>query len=304
MGTIYQDCNTAVAGEMGKRPAMVPVSVTVSRGGTPVESYQMQMVHDALLSPLLLQMAVFSAIDATERTVGAGSIRVTGQIEFQNGTAPLRISNMYAADNGSPMLASLSAAVPVAFVMQGGFESLQLKKVSLHLEAFDQKKQLTIDGITASRRDVRAGEKVLLNVSLTGENGAETVRRVEYQVPIGAEPGLLYFTVADAGTANIADFRQVLTATARTPGQLVSIVNNLHPNTKAYVRVWRADPAFQLEGADLPDPPASISLILAGSQSSSAGITQTRNSKIAEMEIDVGDMAVTGSKTVQLEVKE
>jgi hypothetical protein len=304
MGTIYQDRNTAVAGELGKRPAMVPVSVSLSRAGKPVESYQMQMVNDTLLSPLLLQMAVFSAIDATERTVGTSTIRVTGQIEFQNGNTPLRINNMYAADNGSPMLASLSAAVPVAFVMQGGFESLQLKSVSLNLEAFDQKKQLTIDGITTSRHDVRAGEKVQLNVSLTGENGAETVRRVEYQVPIGAEPGMLYFTVADANTANIADFRQVLTATARTPGQLVSIVNNLHPNTRAYIRVWRADPAFQVEGTDLPDPPASVSLILAGSQSSSAGITQTRNSKIAEMEIDIGDMAVTGSKTVQVEVKE
>jgi hypothetical protein len=304
MGTIYQDRNTAVAGELGKRPAMVPVSVSLSRAGKPVESYQMQMVNDTLLSPLLLQMAVFSAIDATERTVGTSTIRVTGQIEFQNGNTPLRINNMYAADNGSPMLASLSAAVPVAFVMQGGFESLQLKSVSLNLEAFDQKKQLTIDGITTSRHDVRAGEKVQLNVSLTGENGAETVRRVEYQVPIGAEPGMLYFTVADANTANIADFRQVLTATARTPGQLVSIVNNLHPNTKAYIRVWRADPAFQIEGTDLPDPPASVSLILASSQSSSAGITQTRNSKIAEMEIDIGDMAVTGSKTVQVEVKE
>jgi hypothetical protein len=304
MGTIYQDRNTAVAGELGKRPVMVPVTLNLSRAGKPVESYQMQMVNDTLLSPLLLQMAVFSAIDATERTVGASSIRVTGQIEFQNASAPLRINNMYAADNGSPMLASLSAAVPVAFVMQGGFESLQLKKVSLNLEAFDQKKQLTIDGITTSRHEVRAGEKVQLNVSLTGDNGAETVRRVEYQVPIGAEPGMLYFTVADANTANIADFRQVLTATARTPGQLVSTVNNLHPNTKAYIRVWRTDPAFQLEGADLPDPPASVSLILAGSQSSSAGITQTRNSKIAEMEIDIGDMAVTGSKTVQVEVKE
>ena len=304
MGTIYQDRNTAVAGELGKRPAMVPVSVSLARAGKAVESYQMQMVNDALLSPLLLQMAVFSAIDATERTVGAGSIRVTGQIEFQNGAAPLRINNIYAADNGSPMMASLSAAIPVAFVMQGGFESLLLKNVSIHLEAFDQKKQLTIDGIATSRREVRAGEKLQLDVSLSGDNGAEAVRRVEYQVPIGAEPGMLYFTVADAGTANIADFRQVLTATARTPGQLLATVNNLHPNTKAYVRVWRADPAFQLEGADLPDPPASVSLILAGSQSSSAGITQTRNSKIAEMEIDIGDMAVTGSKTVQVEVKE
>ena len=49
----------------------------VTSGGKPVESYQMQMVHDSLLSPLLLQMAVFSAIDATERTVGTSSIRVT-----------------------------------------------------------------------------------------------------------------------------------------------------------------------------------------------------------------------------------
>lgn len=304
MGTIYQDRNTAVAGELGKRPAMVPVSVSLSRAGKPIETYQMQMVQDALLSPLLLQMAVFSTIDATERTVGASSIRVTGQIEFQNVAAPVRVNNMYAADNGSPMLASLAAAIPVAFVMQGGFDSLQLKKVSLNVEAFDQKKQLTIDTVSSSRHEVRAGEKVQLNVTLTGENGVETVRQVEYQVPIGSEPGMLYFTVADANTANVADFRQVLTATARTPGQLLSTVNNLHPNTRAYVRVWRSDPAFQLEGTDLPDPPASVSLILGGSQSNAAGITAVRNSKIAEMEIDIGDMAVTGSKTVQVEVKE
>jgi hypothetical protein len=130
------------------------------------------------------------------------------------------------------------------------------------------------------------------------------VRRLEYQVPIGAEPGILYFTVADANSANIADFRQVLTATPRSPVQLVSTVNNLHPNTKAYIRVWRADPAFQLEGSDLPDPPASVALILGSSQSSSPGITQTRNSKVAEMEIDGGDMVINGTKTVQVEVKE
>ncbi|HEY1497825.1 MAG TPA: SpoIVB peptidase S55 domain-containing protein [Candidatus Solibacter sp.] len=304
MGTIYQDRNTAVAGELGKRPPMVPVSLTLTRAGKAIDSYQMQMVNDTLLSPLLLQMAVFSAIDATERTAGASSIRVTGDIEFENAPGLLRINNMYSADNGSAMQASLSAAVPVAYVMQGGFERLKLKRVALNLEAFDQKKQLTIDSVTTSRHDVRAGEKVQLAISLTGENGAETIRNVEYQVPIGMEPGTLYFTVADANVTNIADFRQVLTTTPRSPVQLVSTVNSLHGNNKAYVRVWRADPAFQLEGSDLPDPPASVALILGSSQSSSPGITQTRNSKIGEMEIDAGDMVVTGTKTVQVEVKE
>jgi len=303
MGTINQDRNTAVSGELGKRASMVPVSLEISRGSRPIESYQMRMVNDPLLSPLLIQMAVYSVIDETERTVGAATIRVSGEVEFQN-SPPVRIDNMFAADNGSAQQGSLSAAIPVAYVMQSGFRTLRLNKVALKIETYDQKKQLTIDGISVARRTVRAGEKVQLNVVLIGENGAETTRRLDYDVPIGAEPGILYFTVADANTTNLADFRQILTSNPHSPAQLITTVNNLHPNTKAFVRVWRADPAFQLEGADLPDPPASVAMILANSQSSLAAITQTRNSKIAEIEIDGGDMVISGVKTVQVEIKE
>jgi hypothetical protein len=172
------------------------------------------------------------------------------------------------------------------------------------VEAFDQKKQLTIDSVTASSREVRPGEKVKLSILLLGDNGAETTRQVEYQVPIGAEPGPLFFTVADANTSNIADFRQTLTATPRSIGQLLSTVNSLHPNNKAYVRIWRAEPAYQLDGADLPSPPPSAVLVLEGSVPVVAGITQTRNSKIGEMELDGGDMVISGVKTIQVEIKE
>ena len=75
---------------------------------------------------------------------------------------------------------------------------------------------------------------------------------------------------------------------------MIDIVNELHPNTKAYVRVWRADPAFQVEGADLPAPPASVALVLEGSA--------TRNSKVAEMEIDRGGAAISASR-LQVEVE-
>ena len=123
-------------------------------------------------------------------------------------------------------------------------------------------------------------------------------------MPVGAPLGPLYFTVSDANTANIADFRQVLTTSPHTAAQLISTVNNLHPNNKAYVRVWRGDPAYQLEGADLPDPPPSVALILANSQTNVAGITPVRNSKVAGMEIDLGDQFVSGTKTIVAEVKE
>jgi hypothetical protein len=305
MGAIYQDRDTAISGELGKQVPLVPVTIEIARAGKTVQSYKIQMVNDPLLSPLLMQMAVFSTIDATERTTGASTLRLTGEVQFRNAPAPIRIDNMFSADNGAAMQASLSAAIPMAYMMQSSFSNtLPLERAALRVEAFDQKKQLTIESVTASKREAHAGDKIVLNVLLAGENGAEQLRPVVYDIPIGAEPGTLYFTVADANTANISDFRAILTTTPRSMGQLVSTVNNLHPNTKAYVRVWRADPAFQLEGADLPDPPASVALILGGSPSSLAGVTQLRNSKIAEMEIDGAGMVVSGVKTVQVEIKE
>ncbi len=136
---------------------------------------------------------------------------------------------------------------------------------------------------------------------LAGDNGSEVTRKVRYQVPAGAAPGTLYFTVADGNTTNLTELRLFLNTNPKSPAQLLSIVNSLRANTKAYVRVWRADPAFQLEGADLPAPPASAALVLA---TQSPGISQTRNSKLAELEISAGEMMIAGSKTIQVDVKE
>src|ERR1700683_3303923 len=297
MGAILQDRNTAIAGELGRAPAMAPVSISVSRGGKRMDNYQMEMVNDRFLSPLLVQMAVFSTIDATERTVGASSFRVSGEVEFQGSAAPLKLNNMYAADTGSAMIASLSTAIPLAFVLQSGFDSLQVKKVVLNIESFDAKMQLQIDNVFVNRREVRPGEKVELTAMLVGDNGKETARKVEYLVPLGATPGPLLFTVADGMTTNLTEFRQIIGAQPKSISQLISTVNNLRANTKAYVRVWRPEPAFQLEGEDFPDPPPSVALILAGAQTALGSVTQTRNSKLAELEIGAGDCAITGPKT-------
>jgi SpoIVB peptidase S55 len=304
MGAISLDQSTAISGELGRRAAMVPVSIRVAGPKGKQSSYQMEIVDDRFLSPFLLQMSVFSAIDATERTVGSGSFLVKGQIEFRDGSAPVRLDNMFTGDGTSAMQVAQSASIPLAYVLQGGFDTLRVKQVALEIESFDEKKQLQIDSVFASRREVRPGEPIELTVGLVGENGAVKTRKVVYPTPIGLGTGPLYFTVSDAGTANVTDFRQTLGATPRSAGQLISNVNNLKVNSKAYVRVWRPDAAYQLHGEDYPAPPPSLSMILARSQSGYGGLTQTFNSKLAELEIDGIGEVVTGSKTIQVDIKE
>ena len=163
---------------------------------------------------------------------------------------------------------------------------------------------MQIDQVLISKREIRPGQKVELTVVLVGESGLEQVRKLDYQVPVGASPGTLSFTVADGTSTNLTEFRQFIGTPSKSPAQLISTVNQLRANTKAYVRVWRPEAAYQIEGADMPDPPPSASMILARSQATVGNLTQSKNSKVAELVIDAGEFVVTGSKTVQVEIKE
>jgi hypothetical protein len=299
MGVISQDRDTAIGGTLGKRAAMLPLDITVADGSSNAGDYHMQLVNDRFLSPFLLQMAVFSSIDATQRATGASSIDVRGSIEFENRRESVNLHNIYASDNGAPMQAATLTAVPLSYLMQAGFDALKVKRISLRLEASNTKRNLNIGQVYLSRKDAKPGDTVELMTLLDGENGAELTRTVKYTIPPGTAPGTLYFTVADGNQTSIAELRQIVSETPASLEQLISTVNRVRPNDKTYIRVWRAEPAYEVQGEELPDPPPSLALVL-GNQA----VSQNKNSKVAEIAIDAGDMMVSGSKTVQLEVKE
>ena len=306
MGSMTQDRSTAVSGELGRLCDMATATIRVERAasGLPASVYKMQLIQDRTLTPFLLQMAVFSAIDATERTLGASSFSMNGTIEFDGGTPPIRLQNMYTGDFNVPVQVSMGAAVPLSFALQSGFDALKVRSISLDVAAFDTKKQAQIDQVLVSRQVARPGESIDVIVSLNGENGVDIERKATYKVPVGASPGPLYFTAADGNTTNIMEYRNMLVTQPRSIGQLISFLNGLRPNTKAYVRVWRPDPNFQVEGEDLPNPPASVALLLGKAQAATGASPSMRNAKVAELELNVGDLVVSGSKTVQVDIKE
>ncbi len=91
MGSITQDRNTAIAGVGGRRAAMTPIEI---HSGT--KTYHMEMIQDRVMTPLVAQMAVFSVMDASERSVGPITYRLRGQMDFEGG--PVKIDNVYSGD--------------------------------------------------------------------------------------------------------------------------------------------------------------------------------------------------------------
>jgi hypothetical protein len=303
MGSITEDRSTSIYGQLGRKADTIPLEITVKDGRRAPLSYHMQMIQDRVLSPYIVQTAVYSAMDATERTLGLASYSLRGGVEFLQGVPALKLDNTYAGDFNVPLQASSGVASPLASILGAGFDALKIKSITLEIEASERKRLLQVDQVTASPKQVHPGDSVELSVTFTGENGLESQKSVRYRVPVGAPEGTLNFTVSDGTMTNALDYQQMAPAVPKSPTQLISFLNNLRPNTNAYIRVWRTDPAFEVQGQDLPDPPPSVGLILAKTQTAQ-GAWMPRGSKVDELQIETGDVVVTGSKTAQVEVKE
>jgi hypothetical protein len=130
-------------------------------------------------------------------------------------------------------------------------------------------------------------------------------------VPVGAPLGPLNLTVSDASGLNTPDFAGLTQSALHSPAEMIRVINDFRGSEAAYVRVWRQQPAFTISapmpGGDISDPPPSVMLVLAdpsNSATTSQAQTLMRGSQLAEIKLPVDGYVVTGSKTIQVEVKE
>ncbi|MBV9268826.1 MAG: hypothetical protein JO061_21840, partial [Acidobacteriaceae bacterium] len=311
VGTILSDRSTTVAGEIGRPAHTIPLAISVKSGVTGTHSYHLQVVNDRFLTPFIAQTALFSAIDATERTIGAGTIRLNERIEFEGSIPPLVLRDAFVSDSALAQQVAMDAVVSLGFALGAGFQDLRVKAITIAIEPEEAKRQLYVAQAWTSAHEIRPGETVTITALLAGENGFQTSRSIEYKVPIGAPAGALNFTVSDANTINFPEFAGMNSGSAKTAAQLIDMVNKYRGSQAAYIRVWRAEPAFTISGpspgGELTDPPPSVMLILADpsmSPTSNAAQVTTRGSAVAELTIPVEGYVISGARTVQVEVKE
>ena len=296
MGTITEDRDTAISGFTGRTAALAPLNIRV--GGN---SYRMNVIQDRVMTPLVAQMAVFSAIDSTQRTTGAATYSLRGYADFDAGR--VNLDNIYSGDVSVGTVASIGVSQTISYALSSGLDGMRLKGMTLDITPLETRRQMQIADLAAPRQ-ARPGEDIEVNVVLTEDSGADVVKKIRYHVPTGTPAGPLYLTVQDAPSANLALIQSAGGSALHSPSQVLTLLNGLHSNASAFLRVWRADNTFTVEGRDLAAPPASVAMILTRALPPGTNTANPRGATMAEIEIPAGDNAVSGSKTIQVEVKE
>lgn len=303
-GSIMSDRNAAVSGEIGRKANLLPVTVNVknlSRPGS-AHTYRMQLVRDRFLSPLLLQMAVFSAIEGTERTLGAATVRISGKILMSSGD-PILVENQYAADFGAPVQAAIAAVLPVNFIFQSRLPGWNPESMEFNIEARETRETWQLDRFYSRRNSYRPGETAEFDAVFRKEDGTELRRLLHFPIPDGANAGNLFASLSDGATANGLENRLNFGAAPRNQEQARQFLKAQRTNSSAWVRIWRAEMSYDVSGEAMPAVPSSVALLFNKTQSSQGSVQPGRPSKLAEFEIPLGEVLGAVSRTVQIEIK-
>lgn len=302
-GTIHFDGDAAIAGRLGPLPKLTPLRIRFLATGAN-HTYNVELARHALLSPLLLQMAIFSTLDHHFHSAGSGSIDIEARFTYPNLPAPLVVTNRYTGDNNLPLAVSLGVALPFAFFQQNSPESLLPAAIELTLAASPQRTAWVLEQLTADRHRARPNATLNLTARLRGPAGQEQLHQIPFALPAWLEPGqTLTITAADAFTTNLLDFRSFYQPggpTFRSSAHLVETLNRLHPNNSLHIRAFRAAPAFQSAGQELGNLPPSIAATL---QRSPGAYLPTYQSRLLDQRLLLPTGTVSGSRYLTLEIE-
>ena len=301
VGSINQDRSTGVFGQLGDKPKMVPVRMTVHTSRNKTESYAFEIVSDPFLTPLLTKIAMFSAITATERQIGSQTLKLSGRIAI-DGQPDVVLDNSFTSPNGAAMFAVGAVAQPLAVLLNSGFNALDLRGIDVEVTSTDSRSSGALNRLWIDKTEVRRGENIEMQAFARNDNGSEFVERIPLVIPADAPIGPLVITVGDGASLNQVDRAQASADfTPRDLGQLVRVINKLRRNNHLYVRMMRSGSGAIVNNEEMPVLPPSV-LATLGSSRTSGGYTSLSVATLEEHELPPSQFLISGQQTITINV--
>src|SRR5207253_751821 len=108
VGSFVQDRHTGILGEFGKKPEMIPVTLTI-HGGTTAKTFHYEVLNNARLSPIAISTTVFNALHGVNEYGDQTTYAMKGKISVE-GFPQVKLQDMFASADGLQPAAMLAAA--------------------------------------------------------------------------------------------------------------------------------------------------------------------------------------------------
>lgn len=303
IGTMQQDRATAIAGTLGKGPALIPMTVTLAsdRGAdAPAKrTFNYRLVNDQVFTPLLSYVAMFNTLGAYERQFGPATFAVKSRTRIK-GHADLLVEDVFAGENP---VSGLAAAVggPLTMLLSNDLEPIRIDGVDITIEASETPRSVTIERVWLDEVRPRAGRTVPLKVLTRSYRGEEKILTVPIEIPPNIS-GSLSVLVTDGRSLNAIEQRELRRSLQpQSVAQMIRVLNGTRRNNRIYVRLLSGTPGAVVNGEALPALPPSVLAVLEGDRNGGS-FTPIRSAPVGEWEIPMNS-AVVGSRLLAIDVE-
>ena len=270
VGRINQDRRSGIAGTLGESSHMVPCQIEVE--GTQKLKYNFEVVDNKLLTPSLVLMAAHSAVLSTEKMLGEKSVNIKLSAQIEGYEKPVVVENVFYELDQSWF--SLNHIIqPFAMIMNNQFQKVRMKQIDLKIKVLDMRQTAYIEAIKVSKKQVRPGDTLQVDVRLKPFAGESFYQTVLMQIPEDVLPGsMLNVTACDA------TYGQALNM-GRSAGkylptnfeQLLHYIENMERNNNLMIRILLQKRGLTYKGEGFPSLPTSMLSIMSFSNQSGIG---------------------------------
>lgn len=297
VGSMTQDRATGIYGKLGDAPKMIPVKVRLKTSRGQIEETNFESGIDDTLTALIVSAGVSNVLAAQERGLGETTIELTGEIKIK-GEDSIRIQRRFAGQQ-AVSLASSAAAIPLAALLRGSFEGLEVSSINLEMNASDGSKTATVERISLDRNQVRAGETVEVTVASRSDSGRLFVQKVPVTIPKDAAPGTMTLAIGDGGA--VQQNSAITQFTPRNAAELIATINRLKRPDRLYAVLTRTTAGMIIGSSEMPNLPPSM-LATLNNDRSAGGSKATVQTIVTEMELQPVEFVVSGQQTLNIEV--
>jgi hypothetical protein len=303
IGTMQQDRATAIAGTLGKGPALVPMTVTLQsdrgQGAVSPRTLKYQVVNDQLFTPLLAYVALFNTLTSYERQFGAATVSIKSKAAIK-GHGELALEDVFAGE--SPLLgASAAVAAPLAMVLTNDIEPVALESLDVTVTTTESPRTAHIERVWLDDIRPRAGRTVPLKILTRSYRGEEKITTVPIDIPSNASSELSIL-VTDGRQLNALEQRELRRSLQpQSVAQMLRVLNDTRRNNRIYVRLLTGTPGAVVNGEPMAALPPSVLAVLE-SDRNGGSFTPMRSATLGEWQIPM-DSAVTGSRVLTIAVE-
>ncbi len=275
VGTLEQDRDFSVSGEIGVKPDMIPVAITVHDATTNrSQVFSCQVFQNPDLTPLLLRLVARSAIRRVHSAPGDVMAKVTTSIQADD-VGKITRFNSYFDSNDISTSATTDIGDITNITSSNPFSPLPIRRMDMYVDMYSGHNTAGIERIFLKQGKYEPGDMLDVGVALKPYRGEQIVKSVKIKIPADIPTGR-YQLLVRGGQANIMRFGSFMISNGpqdqRTPPvnvhQMVNRLNDKESNSDLVTSLILNSAAPAIEGEKLSQLPPNISALMRSDRNS------------------------------------